>query len=212
MRPLATLAALVLCACGGGAAPSPAVVLAPVVHGSSSSATARNDSAPPPPALAKPPGADRPLAPAFHDALVASFPDSGDPAVPVFQRAVKDEQSGDRPMARKGYYEVIMKSPQSPLVPLAYLGFGEMFFEEADAGASDRWNLAQQAYEKVVAFPPPKNLAYAYAWHRLGLVFARTGDTKSAAAAQQRALEACDLFPGLPLSDEVAAAARSAGQ
>jgi hypothetical protein len=211
---LALLALSTFCACGGGSDAQPAVVLAPVAHRAAPGPPDPQapPSAAPPRALSNLPASDRPLPSAFREALLASLPDSGDPAVTLFRQAAQDEESGDMPNSRREYLDVIVKSPSSSVVPCAYLGFAEMFFAEADAGAPEKLDLARQAYEKVLVYPAPKNLAYAYAWHRLGLVLARRGDAPAASAAQHKAIEACATFPELPLSDEIAAAARGASQ
>ena len=66
---------------------------------------------------------------------------------------------------------------------MAYLAFGEMFFEE---GLTDpaKFGLAEQSYSQVVKYPPPGNGAFGYAQYKLGLVFVKTGDTARARCAQ----------------------------
>jgi hypothetical protein len=198
-----------------GTAPRPTVVLAPVEHGPGATAArgpAPTAGTPGPIAPLSPPPAssDQPLPAAFREAAAADLADAGIAESDELRSAVADEGAGDRPRARKEYYDIILRSPSSRAVPCAYVGFADMFFEEADAGSPEKWTFALQAYQKVVAFPPPGNVAYAYAWYRLGLVFAKTGDSAHAAEAQRRAMDACQQFPSLPLADRIAAAARAA--
>ena len=49
--------------------------------------------------------------------------------------------------ARKVYYELIQKAPQSKYIPNAYLAFGELFFNEAQ-GDPSKWDLAAAPTKK----------------------------------------------------------------
>jgi len=67
------------------------------------------------------------------------------------------ERDGDVSNARRDYFMLIQQRPASPLVPLAYLAFADLFFDEAK-GDPSKWELAAQAYMKVISYPPPPEL------------------------------------------------------
>ncbi len=71
--------------------------------------------------------------------------------------------------ARDVYLQIVTSWPKSQYVPHAYLAFGELYFNEAQ-GNPARWALAQQAYEKVLAFPAPANKLWGYASYKLAYV------------------------------------------
>ena len=52
--------------------------------------------------------------------------------------------------ARKKLFEIIAKFPSSEHAPAAYLFFGELFFRDAESGDRSKYELARQAYEKVL--------------------------------------------------------------
>jgi tetratricopeptide (TPR) repeat protein len=132
-----------------------------------------------------------------YEALVAGTP--GDPRMDEVRYflAYEREQGGDLAGARKGYLDLIVQNPSSKLVPLAYLAFAEMFLSEAATDAS-KWELARQAYLKVLATPPPGNGAYAYAWYRLADVLLNQGDRGAALQALDKAVDVATTFPQLP--------------
>ena len=39
----------------------------------------------------------------------------------------------------------------------------QMFFDEAQSDPT-KWEIAKQAYQKTIAYPPPDNRVYGYAW------------------------------------------------
>jgi tetratricopeptide (TPR) repeat protein len=123
-----------------------------------------------------------------------------------YQDAIDYERRGDLTNARRGYYELITKTPSSPLVPYAYLAFGELFFAESD-GDPSKLPLAQQAYEKVIQYPPPANRAYAYAWERHALVMMRQTDFARALSDAKKVIDATRNYSA-PLADDVAASAK----
>jgi TolA-binding protein len=137
-----------------------------------------------------------------YESLVAATP--GDPRIDEarYFLAYERERGGDLAGARKGYLELIVQNPSSKLVPLAYLAFAEMFFAEGAADTS-KWELAKQAYLKVVTTPPPGNAAYPYAWYRLGLVLVNQGDREGGLHAFDKAIEVATAFPQLPGSAEL---------
>jgi TolA-binding protein len=143
----------------------------------------------------------------------ATFPSNPPPAYPeldgvYYYLAYEYEQAADTANARRVYFDLITKAPNSKYVPYAYLSFGELFFMEAKANPS-KWDLARQAYEKVVSSPPPGNKCYAYAWYKLALVNLNQGDGLRARDAFQKAEDAANQFPDLPQSSRVRAVARA---
>jgi tetratricopeptide (TPR) repeat protein len=91
--------------------------------------------------------------------------------------ALEYELSGDLTAARKGYFTLIQRSPQSKLIPLAYYAFAEMFFAE---GASDpsKYDLAEQAYRQVLKYPAPQNAVFTEAKDRLDEIAKLRGVTR----------------------------------
>ncbi len=71
----------------------------------------------------------------------------------VFQAAFDAERDGDLRAARLHYFELVKRHPNSRLVPLVYLAFGELFAAEAENDASKR-PLAQSAYLEALKYPP----------------------------------------------------------
>jgi TolA-binding protein len=122
--------------------------------------------------------------------------------------AYEYEQAADMANARRVYLDLIQKTPQSKYVPPAYLSFGELFYVEAKADPS-KWDLARQAYLKVVSSPPQENKVYAYAWYKLALVYLNQGDRPHAQEGFQRAADAASEFPELPQARRIGAAARA---
>ena len=76
------------------------------------------------------------------------------------------------------------KTPNSKYIPNAYLAFGELFFNEAQ-GDPSKWELAKQAYMKVIGYPPPNNKVYGYAWYKLAYVFWNKGELRQGAQRVQ---------------------------
>jgi TolA-binding protein len=104
--------------------------------------------------------------------------------VEQYAKAFESERSGDLPAARRGYFEVIAKYPNSVLVPYAYFAFGELFFQEAAQDPS-KLSFAEQAFTKVLSFPDPTRARHE-ALARLVSVYERMGDNDKAAAVRQR--------------------------
>ncbi len=125
----------------------------------------------------------------------------------AFERAFSAERAGNLDEARKGYFEVVQNHPSSLLIPLAYLAFGELFAEEAERGDASKWELARAAYQEVLKYPPPDNVAVPYAWLRLG--DSRAGDAAQALASYARALEAARQYPALPCAEPIGERARA---
>jgi hypothetical protein len=83
-----------------------------------------------------------------------------------YYAGLEHELSGDQTGARKAYFGLIQKAPQSKLVPLAYFAFAEMFFAEA-ANDPSKYDLAEQAYQQVLKYPAPQNAVFGEAKNRL---------------------------------------------
>jgi tetratricopeptide (TPR) repeat protein len=147
-----------------------------------------------------------------YEELVTQFPADPRTDEARYFLAYEREQARDLAGARRAYLDLITQGPSSKYVPLAYLAFGEMFFAEATDDAS-KWEIAKQAYRKVLDTPPPANEAYAYAWYRLGFVLVNQGDRDGALHALDKAVEAATAFPQLPgsaaLREEAEAQRRS---
>lgn len=117
------------------------------------------------------------------------------------------EQAGDLANARRVYFELISKMPSSRYIPRAYLAFGELFAGEAMSDPS-KWDLAKQAYTKVLSIPPPANEVYGYAWYRLAYVLVNQGDAAHARDAFQKTVDFATSFPQLPGSATLGAEAQ----
>ena len=140
--------------------------------------------------------------------ILADSANDGDLDAVLLRQGRELELSRDLAGARKAYYELIVKAPQSSRVPYAYLAFADLFFDEAEHDDPSKLPLAQQAYQKVLAYRPPANLAYAFAWHRLGVIASRMGDDARARDAQRKTLAAVKQYPGLAAASPLAEAAR----
>jgi tetratricopeptide (TPR) repeat protein len=90
--------------------------------------------------------------------------------------------------ARKKLFEIIAKFPSSEHAPAAYLFFGELFFRDAESGDRSKYELARQAYEKVLQYPVATTPVYAYAAYRCALVWSATNDHDKALQLFQDAL------------------------
>jgi TolA-binding protein len=101
--------------------------------------------------------------------------------------------------ARKSYFKLIQSFPQSPWIPHAYLGFGEMFLSEGAADPS-KLDFARQSYEQVLKYPPPQNEVYGFAHYRLGQVFHQKNDDQAALKHFVKAIETTTDFASLPSS------------
>lgn len=97
-------------------------------------------------------GSARAKAIASYEELVSKFPTYTGLDEALYYLGVEHEIANDKTKARRWYYELIKRRPASQLVPYAYFGFGEMFFEE---GATDpsKNTLAQHAFAEVLKYP-----------------------------------------------------------
>ncbi len=132
----------------------------------------------------------------------------GDPGEATYKEALAAERASDFTTARKTYFQLIQTAPRSAYVPLTYLAFGELFFNDAKTDPS-KWDLAGQAYKEVVKYPPPDNTAYAYTWLRLGDIARAKGDNPDALNAFKKAIEAGAQYPNLPCVQSIGLEART---
>ncbi len=140
------------------------------------------------------------------------FPQNPPPAYPVLDEvyyylAYEYEQSGDLSNARRVYLDLITKTPNSKYIQNAYLAFGELFFNEALQDPS-KWEPAKQAYQKVIAKPPPENKVYGYAWYKLAYVFWNMGDLPHALDAFKKTIDFGVQFAQLPNATKLAESGR----
>lgn len=125
----------------------------------------------------------------------------------LYYLAYEYEQAKDLQNARKIYFELIQKAPNSPYIPNAYLAFGELFFQEAQ-GDPNAWALAEQSYKEVVKYPAPKNKVYGYAHYKLGYVYWNTGDYAKALSEFKKVIEFGERHAQLPNAKQLEKAAR----
>ncbi len=145
----------------------------------------------------------------YYTAVKAQYPNTTSLDDVLYYLAMAYERAGALDEARKAYYELIMKAPKSPKIPLAYLAFGELFFEEAKNDPS-KWSLAEAALKEVLKYPAPANRAACFARARLGQVFQQTGYQSQALAEFQKAQQCAQSYATLPESAGVIRAARGA--
>ncbi|MGA2449704.1 MAG: tetratricopeptide repeat protein [Polyangiaceae bacterium] len=141
-----------------------------------------------------------------------TFPSNPPPAYPTLDEvyyylAYEYEQAGDTTNARRVYLDLITKTPNSKYISNAYLAFGELFFNEALSDPT-KWDPAKQAYQKVIAKPPPENKVYGYAWYKLAYVFWNMGDLPHALDAFKKVIDFGTQYPQLPNAPKLAESAR----
>ena len=96
----------------------------------------------------------------------------------LYYLAYEYEQANDYQNARKVYYELIQKRPDSKYIPNAYLAFGELFFVEAQ-GDPSKFELARQSYVKVLEYPAATNKVWGYAQYKLGYTYWNMGEKEN---------------------------------
>jgi TolA-binding protein len=120
----------------------------------------------------------------------------------LYFKGLELEMGGDLTNARRAYFDLIRKSPQSKLVGSAYFAFGEMFFDEAAADPS-KLDLALQAYNEVLKQPVsplvPESLL------RSAQIAERKGDRSRALGLYKKLLQ---THPGTTAASAVPAWAR----
>jgi tetratricopeptide (TPR) repeat protein len=125
----------------------------------------------------------------------------------LYYLAYEYELGQDLASARKTYFELIQKHPNSRYIPSAYLAFGEMFFEEAAKDPS-KWDLAIAAYNEVIKYPPPDNKVYGYAWYKRAWANTSKGEYDQALNSFKKTIDFGTQYAQLPGSQKLADAAR----
>jgi tetratricopeptide (TPR) repeat protein len=149
----------------------------------------------------------RSMAEKYYSLLATEYPSYAQLDEALYCLAREYQKGSDGAQERKTYLMLIQHSPSSKFVPRAYLAFGEMFFREAHDDPN-KWDPAAQAYQKVVAYPPPENTAYGYGWYKLAHVYWNEGDVAKARDAFQKAIEFGDAYPQVPKAAKIAEIAR----
>ncbi len=126
----------------------------------------------------------------------------------LYDDALRHERAGRVMEARNAYYDLIRKHPKSRNVPLAYVAFGELFFDEAKADPS-RYPLATAAYQEGCRYPPPVNTVYQLARLRLGEINLATGSYTEALGEQKKAIEYARRYADDRCAAPLAEAARA---
>ncbi len=125
----------------------------------------------------------------------------------LYYLAYEHELAKQHDKARAVYLSLVDGWPQSKYVPHAYLAFGELYFTEAQ-GDPSRWPLAQQAYEKVAAFPAPANPLWGYAHYKLAYVHWNQSQHGAALDHFKKVIAFGTQHQSLPNATGLAAAAR----
>jgi TolA-binding protein len=108
----------------------------------------------------------------YYEVVSKEAPQSTHRDEAAYYMALEHELEGDRPNARRAYYELIKEFPGSTTIPYAYFAFGEMFLAEAE-GDPSKEQLAEQAFREVLKFPPLQNPLYTEAQSRLAEIALR---------------------------------------
>lgn len=87
-----------------------------------------------------------------YEQIVDRFPSYAALDEVLYFLGLESEIQGDRSKARRWFYELIKRRPDSQYVPYAYFAFGEMFFEEGKADAAKN-QLAEHAFAEVLKHP-----------------------------------------------------------
>jgi TolA-binding protein len=129
--------------------------------------------------------------------LTKSYPGYAQGDEALYYLGYEYEQANDGNRARKTYFDLLQKRPDSKYIPNAYLAFGEFFFKEASTDAS-KWSAAREAYAKVISSATPADPVYAYACYKLAQVLGNLGDQENARKAFQKAVDYTVAHPELP--------------
>jgi TolA-binding protein len=117
------------------------------------------------------------------------------------------ERAKELDTARKAYLRLIQSYPQSRLIPLAYVAFGDMFLREAEADPA-KLSLSEQSYLEALKYPPPENVILGYAHLQLGRTLRRKGDEAAASRSLRKATAWAEQYPRAVAAAEIGAAAR----
>ncbi len=143
----------------------------------------------------------------YYTLVKNDYPDYPQLDEVLYYLAYEYEQASDYKQARNVYYELKEKRPNSKYIPNVYLAFGELWFNEAQ-GDPSKWDLASQAYEQVIKFPPPTNKVFGYAWYKIAYVHWNKGDYEKALTAFKRTIDFGVQFTQLPGAGKLADSAR----
>ncbi len=143
----------------------------------------------------------------YYTALKNGYPNYAQMDEVLYYLAYEYEQGQDYGNARKVYYELIQKAPQSKYIPNAYLAFGELFFNEAQ-GDPSKWDLAAGAYQEVIKYPPPNNKVYGYAHYKLAYVYWNKGEFPRALDEFKKTIDYGNQYAQVPNAAQLAIAAR----
>jgi TolA-binding protein len=152
-------------------------------------------------------GASRQNAIKYYSMMKDQYPNYSKLDEVLYYLAYEYEQAKDLQNARKVYFELIEKAPQSPYIPNAYLAFGELYFQEAQ-GDPSKFDLAAAAYKEVIKYQPPKNKVYGYARYKLGYVHWNKGEYAETLNEFKAVIEYGDKFSDLPNAKQLAKSAR----
>lgn len=145
---------------------------------------------------------------AYYSLMKNEYPNYGQIDEVLYYLAYEYEQASDNQTARKVYYELIQKKPDSKYIPNAYLAFAELFFNEA-MGDPSKWDNARDAYKEVIKFPPDKgNKVFGYAWYKLAYVFWNKGEYDQALNAFKKTIDYGIQYSQVPNALKLAESAR----
>jgi tetratricopeptide (TPR) repeat protein len=133
--------------------------------------------------------------------------DASTEAASTYASALDLERRRELANARRAYFELIQRAPQSAYVPLAYFAFAELFAAELD-GDPSRLDLTRQAYREVLKYPPPNNPVHTTALVRLGRIEMKAGDGVQALSNATKALQNLRSTPDQPCASELDREAR----
>ena len=143
----------------------------------------------------------------YYTLLKNGYPNYSQMDEVLYYLAYEHEQGQDYGNARKVYYELIQKAPQSKYIPNAYLAFGELFFNEAQ-GDPSKWDLAAASYAEVVKYPPPSNKVFGYAHYKLAYVYWNKGEFAKALDEFKKTIDYGTNYAQVPNALQLAQAAR----
>lgn len=143
----------------------------------------------------------------YYGLIKSDYPNYSKLDEVLYYLAYEYEQSNDNAHARQVYLELIKTRPQSKYIPNAYLAFGELFFNEAQ-GDPSKFDLAAQAYQEVIKYPPQTNKVYGYAWYKLGYVKWNQGDFTAALNAFKKTIDWGTAYRDQPGASKLADSAR----
>lgn len=133
----------------------------------------------------------------WYSLLVNDYPGEASLDEALFELGYECERGGEPDKARRVYFQLIQRFPDSKYVPIAYLAFAELFLDEAKTDEA-KWDLALQAYSQVAKYAPQSNPAYGYALYKLGYVWWHKRQFERARAAFKMTLAYVSDHPDSP--------------